>query len=356
MLKYISRRVIVIPPLLLGVVTATFLITRLIPANPLATVLSPRALNNKQDVQAALAHWGLGGSIVSQYGSYIVNLLHGDMGTSFVTKGPVSSDIALRLPFTLELVFASIIIAVVGGIGIGVLAAVRQNTFTDTLGRLFTLVGSSTPQYWSGLVLLLILSTRLHLLPGPGRLYPQVYAPARYTGFYVIDAMIAGNWQLAWQAVEHLILPAFVLGWGVMGTHCAHRARQHARRAQPGLRPHGARQGSARERRHPPHALRNALLPALTIIGFSVAYLITGDVLVEDDLPVGRHRFLRRDGRASRSTIPRSWAWSSSAASRSCSPTWSPTSATPSPTRRSGSRDARRRAGGAPGEHCGGAQ
>ncbi len=218
MLKYIARRVIVIPPLLLGVVTVTFLITRLIPANPLATVLNPRSLGNKQIVAAAMAHWGLGGTIVQQYGHYLANLLHGDMGTSFVTKGPVSSDIALRLPFTLELVFAAIIIAVIGGIGIGVLAAVRQNKFTDTLGRLFTLVGSSTPQYWSGLVLLLILSTRLHLLPGPGQLYPQVYAPHRVTGFYVIDASIAGNWQLAWQAIEHLILPAFILGWGVMGS------------------------------------------------------------------------------------------------------------------------------------------
>jgi ABC-type dipeptide/oligopeptide/nickel transport system permease component len=281
-LKYIARRVIVIPPLLFGVVTVTFLITRLIPANPLATVLNPRALNNKQDVAAALAHWGLDGSILSQFGSYIVNLLHGDMGTSFVTKGPVSSDLALRLPSTLELVFASIIIAVIGGIGIGVLAAVRQNTFTDTLGRLFTLIGSSTPQYWSGLVLLLILSTRLHLLPGPGQLYPQVYAPHRYTGFYVIDALIAGNWSVCWQAIEHLILPAFILGWGVMGSIARIvRASMLDVLSQDFVRTaraKGARESVVILR----HALRNALLPALTIIGFSVAYLLSGDVLVED--------------------------------------------------------------------------
>jgi ABC-type dipeptide/oligopeptide/nickel transport system permease component len=281
-LKYITRRVLVIPPLLLGVVTVTFLITRLIPANPLATVLNPRSLGNKQIVAAAMAHWGLNGSILQQFGRYLVNLLHGDMGTSFVTKGPVSSDIALRLPFTLELVFASIIIAVIGGIGIGVLAAVRQNKFTDTLGRLFTLVGSSTPQYWSGLVLLLILSTRLHLLPGPGQLYPQVYAPHRYTGFYVIDALIAGNWQLSWQAIEHLILPAFILGWGVMGSIARIvRASMLDVLSQDFVRT--ARAKGARETAVVMvHALRNALLPALTIIGFSVAYLLSGDVLVED--------------------------------------------------------------------------
>jgi peptide/nickel transport system permease protein len=281
-LKYIARRVIVIPPLLLGVVTVTFLITRLIPANPLATVLNPRSLGNKQIVAAAMAHWGLGGTIVQQYGSYLANLLHGDMGTSFVTKGPVSSDIALRLPFTLELVFASIIIAVIGGIGIGVLAAVRQNKFTDTLGRLFTLVGSSTPQYWSGLVLLLILSTRLHVLPGPGQLYPQVYAPHRVTGFYVADALLAGNWQLAWQAIEHLILPAFILGWGVMGSIARIvRASMLDVLGQDYVRT--ARAKGVREISViMSHALRNALLPALTIVGFSVAYLLSGDVLVED--------------------------------------------------------------------------
>jgi ABC-type dipeptide/oligopeptide/nickel transport system permease component len=281
-LKYITRRVVVIPPLLLGVVTVTFLITRLIPANPLATVLNPRSLGNKQIVAAAMEHWGLGGTIVQQYGRYIVNLLHGDMGTSFVTKGPVSSDIALRLPSTLELVFAAIVIAVIGGIGIGVLAAVRQNKFTDNLGRLFTLIGSSTPQYWSGLVLLLILSTRLHLLPGPGQLYAQVYAPPRYTGFYVIDALIAGNWQLAWQAVEHLILPAFILGWGVMGSIARIvRASMLDVLGQDFVRT--ARAKGVRETSVVmSHALRNALLPALTIVGFSVAYLLSGDVLVED--------------------------------------------------------------------------
>jgi ABC-type dipeptide/oligopeptide/nickel transport system permease component len=282
MWKFIGRRIIVIPPLLLGVVTVTFLITRLIPANPLATVLSPRSLSNKQDVAAAAAHWGLDGTILQQYGSYLVNLLHGDMGTSFVTKNPVSSDIALRLPYTLELVLAAIVVAVIGGVGIGVLAAVRQNKLTDTFGRLFTLLGSSTPQYWSGLILLLILSTRLHLLPGPGQLYPQAYPPTRYTGFYVIDALIMGNWQLCWQAIEHLILPAFILGWGVMGSIARIvRASMLDVLNQDYVRTARAK-GASEISVILKHALRNALLPTLTIIGFSVPYLLGGDVLVED--------------------------------------------------------------------------
>lgn len=282
MLRYIIRRIIAIPALLLGVVTVTFLITRLIPANPLATVLNSRLLGDKQIVALAKAHWGLNGTILQQYGHYLLNLLHGDLGTSFVTKNPVTSDLALRLPATLELVFASIIIAVIGGVGIGVLAAVRRNTWADTAARFFTLAGSSTPQYWSGLILLLILSTRLHLLPGPGQLYPQVYAPPHYTGFIVIDALISGNWPLAWQAIEHLILPAFILGWGVMGSIARIvRASMLDVLSQDFVRT--ARAKGAREIWVIfGHALRNAMLPALTIIGFSVAALLSGDVLVED--------------------------------------------------------------------------
>jgi ABC-type dipeptide/oligopeptide/nickel transport system permease component len=282
MWRYVLRRIIVIPPLLLGVVTVTFLITRLVPANPLATVLNPRSLTNPQIVAAAKAHWGLDGTILQQYGHYLWNLLHLDMGTSFVTKNAVASDVASRLPATLELVLAAIVIAVIGGVGIGVLAAVRQNTFTDHLGRLFTLVGSSTPQFWSGLVLLLLLSTRLHLLPGPGQLYPQAYPPPHYTGVYVIDALIAGDFSLCWQAIEHLILPAFILGWGVMGSIARIvRASMLDVLSQDFVRT--ARAKGARESiviLH--HALRNAMLPALTIVGFSVAYLLSGDVLVED--------------------------------------------------------------------------
>jgi ABC-type dipeptide/oligopeptide/nickel transport system permease component len=282
MVKYLLKRILVIPPLLLGVVTVTFLITRLVPANPLATVLNPRSLGDPAIVAAAKAHWGLNGSIFQQYLSYLGNLVHGDMGTSFVTKNSVGYDIALRLPYTLELVLCAMVIGIIGGIGIGVLAAVRQNTWTDAIGRLFTLLGSSSPQFWSGLVLLLVLSTRLHLLPGPGQLYATAYAPHRITGFYVIDALLGGNPTLAWQAIEHLILPAFILGWGIMGSI----ARIVRSSMLDVLDQDFVRTGRAKGVREftvvTKHALRNALLPALTIIGFSFAYLLSADVLVED--------------------------------------------------------------------------
>jgi ABC-type dipeptide/oligopeptide/nickel transport system permease component len=278
---YVIRRVAAMPALLLAVVTVTFLITRLIPASPLTSILGPRALTDPDSVAAAKAHWGLDGPLTGQYWRYLVNMAHGDFGTSFVTKNNVGTDLAARLPATLELMAAAIVIAAVGGIGIGVLVATRQNKLTDHVGRFFALVGSSTPVFWSGLVLLLFLSTRWHLFPGPGRLDSRSLPPPRYTGFFVADTLLAGDFSLCWQAIRHLMLPAFVLGWGVMGTV----SRIVRASMLDVLNQDYIRTARAKGVREPvvvlKHALRNALLPALTIVGFSVAYLITGAVLVE---------------------------------------------------------------------------
>lgn len=269
------------PLLLLAIVTVTFLITRLIPANPLATVLSPRQLSDPESLAAAEQRWGLNDSIPMQYLRYLGNLFHGDMGTSFVTKNGVTHDLITRLPATIELTVAAILVAVIGGVGIGVLVATRQNKMTDYVGRLFALLGSSTPVFWSGLLLLLLLSTQLQLLPGPGRLDPRTLPPTHYTGLYTVDSLLSGNFELLGQSIRHLVLPAFVLGWGVMGTISRIvRASMLDVLSQDYIRTaraKGARESVVLIR----HALRNALLPALTITGFSVAYLITGAILVE---------------------------------------------------------------------------
>ena len=281
MRRYIARRTAAMPLLLLAIVTVTFLITRLIPANPLATVLSPRQLSDPASLAAAEERWGLNDSIVVQYLRYLGNLFRGDMGTSFVTKDGVTHDLVTRLPATIELTVAAILVAVIGGVGIGVLVATRQNKMTDYVGRLFALLGSSTPVFWSGLLLLLLLSTQLQLLPGPGRLDPRTLPPTHYTGLYTVDSLLSGNFELLGQSLRHLVLPAFVLGWGVMGTISRIvRASMLDVLSQDYIRTaraKGARESVVLIR----HALRNALLPALTITGFSVAYLITGAILVE---------------------------------------------------------------------------
>jgi ABC-type dipeptide/oligopeptide/nickel transport system permease component len=279
--RYILGRALTIPIVLFGIVTVAFLISHVVPANPLTSVLSPRQMENPEAVAAAEAKYGLDKPLIQQYFMYIGNLLQGDAGTSFVTKQPVADDLRDRLPATLELTIAAMMVAVVGGVLIGVLVAIRHNKLTDHAGRLFSLLGSSIPVYWSGLVLLLIFSVHLGWLPGPGRLDSRSVAPTDRTGFYTVDSLLDGDLEKFWEALRHLVLPAVVLGWGVMGTVTRIvRASMLDVLGQDFVRTaraKGARESAVVFR----HAFRNAMLPALTIVGFSVAYLITGAVLTE---------------------------------------------------------------------------
>jgi peptide/nickel transport system permease protein len=279
--RYILRRLAAMPLLILGIVTAAFLISHSTHGDPLVSILGDRQMENPEVVAAAKARWGLDKSLPEQYLIYVRNLLSGDLGTSIRTKRPVLQDLAARLPATLELVFAAMIVGVASGIVLGVVAARHRDGMIDHLSRLFALIGSSLPVFWSGLILLYVFWVQLRWLPGPGRLDARTAAPETITGFFTIDSLLAGNLPLFAEAVHHLILPAFVLGWAVMGIISRLvRASMLDVLSQDYIRAARARgAGETRVLYH--HALRNALIPALTIIGFTFAYLITGAVLTE---------------------------------------------------------------------------
>jgi len=209
------------------------------------------------------------------------NVLKGDFGTSFTTRRPVLSDLWDRLPATLELTLFALFIGVVGGLTLGVLAARKRNTVVDHGARFFALLGSSLPWFWSGLVFLYIFYARLHWLPGPGRFDPRATPPARITGFYTVDSLLHGDIDAYWDSLRHLILPALVLGWAVVGIVSrlvrASLLDEFSMEYVRVARAMGMRERTVVNQ----HALRNALLPTITIVGFSFAYLITGAVLVE---------------------------------------------------------------------------
>jgi ABC-type dipeptide/oligopeptide/nickel transport system permease component len=281
MTGYVLRRLAVMPLLLLGIVTVAFCISRFIPADPLATIIGERAMGNPEVVAAAKQRWGLNGSVGAQYVTYLKNLAHGDMGTSFRTKNSVAADIWTRIPATLELTLFAMFIGGVGGVLLGVVAAARKNKPADHGARLFALVGSSLPVFWLGLILLFIFYARLGWLPGPGRLPPRTDPPTHITGMYTVDSLLTGNLSLFWSCFTRLLLPAFVLGWGLMGIISRlvraamldelHTDYVRTARAK-GLREHEVLKD---------HVLRNALLPVLTILGFSFAFLLTSAVLTE---------------------------------------------------------------------------
>lgn len=281
MYRYIVRRLMVMPLLLLGVVTIAFILSHLTQADPLAAILDERQSLNEEVVAAAKARWGLDRSPPEQYLIYVGNLLSGDLGTSFRTKRTVAADLLERLPATLELVIAAMIVGSFTGIALGVVAARHRDRAFDHSARLFALFGSSIPVFWSGLVFLFVFTVALGWLPGPGRLDSRSAAPPGVTGMYTIDSLIAGDFGLFREALIHLILPAIVLGWAVMGiiSRLVRASMLDVLNQDYVLMARA--KGASELRVLLNHALRNALIPTLTIIGFSFAYLITGAVLTE---------------------------------------------------------------------------
>ncbi len=281
MRRYLVKRLAVMPLLLLGTATIVFIVSRLTPADPLVSVVGERNLNNPVIVAAAKRRWGLDQSVPIQYEKFMKNLVQGDLGTSFTTRRPVLDDLWDRLPATLELTFAALLLGVGIGIGLGVLAARHRNHLIDHVARFFALIGSSLPAFWSGLLLLYVFYARLGWLPGPGRLDPRTTPPGRITGFFTLDSLLHGDFGTFWEALMHLILPASVLAWGVIGiVSRLVRASLLDEFSMEYVRV--ARAMGLRERTVVnTHALRNALLPTITIVAFTFAFLLTGAVLTE---------------------------------------------------------------------------
>jgi ABC-type dipeptide/oligopeptide/nickel transport system permease component len=175
----------------------------------------------------------------------------------------------------------ALIFGAVGGIILGVISAARKDKAADHVARVFSLLGSSLPVFWTGLLLLFVFYARLGVFPGPGRLSARVDPPATITGFYTIDSLLAGNIPLFLDAFEHLLLPAFILGWGLMGTISRLvRASMLDELHSDYVRTVRAK-GISESRVLRTHVLRNSLTPVVTIVGFAFGALLMGAVLVE---------------------------------------------------------------------------
>lgn len=281
MSRYVFRRIIAIPFLLLGVATVAFFLSHITQADPLSALVSERQMNNPEVVAAAKQRWGLDRSVPEQYFIYIQNLVTGDLGVSFRTRRPVLTDVAERLPATLELVIFAMLFGTLSGVGLGVVASRFRDRPADYLTRLFALFGSTVPVFWSGLLFLYIFTVKFGVIPGPGRLDARAVPPEFVTGMYTIDALIAGQFGTFLNALHHLVLPAFVLGWSVTGiiSRLVRASMLDALNQDYILAARAKGAGEARTLLR--HALPNAMIPTLTIIGYSFAYLITGAVLTE---------------------------------------------------------------------------
>jgi peptide/nickel transport system permease protein len=278
---FVLRRLLLLIPLLIGVTLVAFIISRAVPSDPVNAALGQNAVADEELVAAFRARWGLDKPPHIQYLTYVSNLIQGDMGQSISTHRPVVDDLRRFLPATIELATAAIILAVLVGVPFGVISAVRRNSWLDQISRVISLVGVSAPVFWLALLGLYIFYGQLGWLPGPGRLDIGVEPPSRATGLYTVDALIAGDLWLFWNAISHLTLPSIVLAAFSMGliTRITRSAMLESL-GQDYVRT--ARSKGLRESRvifH--HTFRNALLPTVTVLGLSYGNLLTGAVLTE---------------------------------------------------------------------------
>lgn len=278
MTGYLFRRVIGTIPVIVLISLLVFLLIHAAPGDPATLLLSDQA--TPQDIAAARHRWGLDQPIYIQYLRFFLNMLHGDFGTSFRYAVPVITLIGQRLPATIELAVVSLIIAVALGVPLGVWAGAKPNSAVDNIGSFFGFFGISMPNFWFGIMLILVISGYFRWLPSSGR---STYGlgPDSETGFYIVANLFSGNLRAAWDGVQHIILPAIALGTNMMGiimrvTRSAVLEMMHEDFVRT-ARAKGVAERTVLWR----HVLRNALVPVVTVGGLELGTLLSGSIIIE---------------------------------------------------------------------------
>jgi peptide/nickel transport system permease protein len=280
-LRFLGARLVAFVALAFGVTLVAFVVTNLVPGDPMAAALPDLALSNEEIVAAYRAKYGLDQPLPLQYVFYLRNLLQGDFGTSLVTGIPVATQLGQFIPATLELALVAVVFSMVIGVTFGTVAAFYRDRFLDQALRVFSLIGVSMPVFWLALVAFYWLSFRLGIFPGIGRLPPGTALPPKVTGMFTVDALLAGDTQLFRTALRQLMLPALVLT-----AYTVSLLTRFSRSAVlEVLNDDFVR--TARAKGLPGivvvvrHVLRAALAPIVTVAGVLFANILSGTVLVE---------------------------------------------------------------------------
>ncbi len=278
LLRYLATRLALAPLMLWLISSLVFLLLRVAPGDPIDALLGPKA---PAAARAALRQQlGLDQPLPVQYGHFLGDLLHGNLGVSQASKEPVTAIIRDSLPASLELGLVALLIAAVLGLAVGFSGIARPEGKIDLAGRLFGIGTYALPPFWAAMVVQLVFAVWLGWLPVGGRL-PATVLPPEGSGFYLFDSLRAGNLQQLQGALRHLVLPASTLGLLLSGIF-TNALRLNLRRALSSDYVEAARsRGLSETRVVLRHALPNALLPVLTITGITVASLIGGALLIE---------------------------------------------------------------------------
>ncbi len=282
MTKFIVRRVLALGAVMLAITVLTFILARAVPSNPAVVYAGPKA--SPETLARITAELGLDRSLPVQFVDYVGNLLHGDFGESLATKQPVLTGIVERLPATLELIAAAMVGATLVGVALGVVAARRRGGLLDGLIRVLCIGGISMPAFWLGLLLQVVFVGALGVLPATGQFSTELtysHPVDTVTHFALLDCVLTGNWVALEDGLRHLVLPAVTLAAYPLGL-IARMTRASMLEALDQdytltARAYGLSPRNILWRL----TLKNALSAPLTVIGLSVAYMLTGTFFVE---------------------------------------------------------------------------
>lgn len=281
MFKFILNKIVLLIPTFIGITLAAFLFVRLLPGDPVTVLTGERGVTPERHAEM-VAQLGLDKPIIVQYFHYLGNVLQGDFGVSITTHKPVVDEFFALFPATLELSFFAMLIAVLLGVPAGIIAAVKRGRWPDHLLMGAALTGYSMPIFWWGLLLIMLFSTTLGWTPVSGRMDIINYYFEPVTGFMVIDAWLSGQEGAVKSALQHLILPSVVLATIPLAVIARQtRSAMLEVLGEDYIRTARAK-GLPNWRVISIHALRNALITVVTVIGLQVGTLIAGAVLTEN--------------------------------------------------------------------------
>jgi peptide/nickel transport system permease protein len=278
--KLLFKRMLLVVPNLIGVIIVTFLLTRALPGDPAAYFAGPAA--DKQAVEQIRVKLGLDKPLIAQFGRYVVDLAHGDLGNSLSTGQPVITEIRNRLPASAELTLFGLILSIAIALPLGILGAVRQGTWIDHTCRVVATAGVSLPVFFTGLLLAYVFYFLLGWAPAPlGRLDAFATAPPQITGFYLIDSLVTGKFETFRSALAQLLLPGITLAiFSLAPITRMTRASMLSVLASDFVR---TARASGLDTRTViiTYAFRNAMLPVITTLGMVFSFLLGANVLVE---------------------------------------------------------------------------
>jgi len=278
--SYIARRILQTIPVFIGITLIVFLIMHLTPGDPVEIMMGRGSVVTTEQIEQIRHELGLDQPLYVQYLSFLGGVLRGDFGRSIIQRAPVMHLIADRLPATFELTIFSIIISLIIAIPVGIISSVKRYSFLDHIGTVSALAGVSLPSFWLGLLLIIVFSVKLKILPVTGRAN-YGYGLVPITNFLLIDAVITGNWGALGDVIRHLLLPAITLGSYMAAlTMRVTRSSMLEVLSQDYIRTAWAK-GLSHKVVILKHALRNALVPTVTVVTLNIGILLGGNMIVE---------------------------------------------------------------------------